>query len=337
MSNQRDVARAAGVSSATVSRYLNNPAVVSPKVAEQIRKAVIELDYRVDPSAQALRMGKSRHVGVICPGGGPFHWAAFTAAQTVLHRAGYFSTLYVTSDDDGTDRLDPLLRGRQIDGALLFPTLKAEDDEALEQLVSWGRPCVVLDRPMPHSTFPQVYIDNYHAGRQAARELLDRGHQDFLFIWGIQDFSSAQNRFTGFRDELKKAGIQLGLDRQIEGEFYSLRTYEEAKRRWAQLPPFTAVFASNDSSAAGFLKAAGEKGLQAPRDFSLVGFDNNFEFTLLFDPPLATFDQPGTELGRQGALLLLDLLEDRPVEQPRRVLEARFIMRESLGPAPAGR
>ncbi len=336
MANQRDVARVAGVSSATVSRFLTNPSCVSPQAAASIREAVKTLHYQVDASAQALRMGKSRHVGVLSPGGGPFHWEVFSVVQAVFQEAGYFSTLYLTHADgeEAEEPLSPLLRGRQLDGVLYFPTLQGRDDRSVDQLMAWGRPFVVLDRPLLHTAVPQVYIDNYQAGRRAAREMLELGHRHFLFLWGIQDFSSSQNRFSGFRDELKRAGVALPLDRQLEGEFFSLTAYEETRRRWANLPEFTAVFASNDSSALGFLKAAREHGRDAPRDFSLVGFDDNFEFTLLYDPPLATFRQPAKDMGRLAAQMLLALLEERPPESTRIALDVEFIPRASLGQAP---
>ena len=100
------------------------------------------------------------------------------------------------------------------------------------------------------------------------------------------------------------------------------------------LPAFTAVFASNDSSALGFLKAAREHGCESPRDFSLVGFDDNFEFTLLYDPPLSTFSQPAVELGRQGAQMLLALLNGEKLVSTSISLEAEYIARASLGPVP---
>ncbi|MEI8093369.1 MAG: substrate-binding domain-containing protein [Spirochaetales bacterium] len=224
--------------------------------------------------------------------------------------------------------------GRQIDGVLYFPTLHPVDEQAINELRSWGRPFVVLDRPLLHAEVPQVYIDNYAAGRRAATEMLNLGHREFLFLWGRQEFPSAQTRFQGFRDELKKAGVPLPLDRQLEGEFFSLTSYEVTKRRWSTLPKFTAVFASNDSSALGFLKAAREHGCESPRDFSLVGFDDNFEFTLLYEPPLATFRQPSTELGRQGAHLLLSLLRGTKPPREQIALDAEFIPRASLGPSP---
>jgi len=336
MPNQRDVARAAGVSSATVSRFLTNPESVSRNAAESIRTAIATLDYRVDHSAQALRTGKSRHIGVLAPGGGPFHLTAYMAAQAVFHDAGYISTLYLTWDDTGkpSQPLAPFAQGRQIDGVLYFPTLHPADEEGIKQLSLGNRPFVVLDRPMPHVQLPQVYIDNYKAGCQAARAMLELGHRDFLFLWGLPEFPSAQSRFQGFRDELRKSGISLQPERQIEGEFFSLTAYEATKRRWNTLPPFTALFASNDSSALGFLKAAREHGFESPRDFSLVGFDDNFEFTLLYDPPLATFRQPAGELGHQGAKMLLSLLGGSSLAQAQMALQAEFISRASLGPVP---
>ena len=336
MPNQRDVARAAGVSSATVSRFLNNPESVSRTAAESIRAAISALDYRVDHSAQALRTGKSRHIGVLAPGGGPFHLTAYMAAQAVFHEAGYFSTLYLTWDDTGkpSQPLAPLAQGKQIDGVLYFPTLHPTDEEGIKQLSQWAKPFVILDRPMPHSPLPQVYIDNYNAGCQAARALIENGHRDFLFLWGLPEFPSAQSRFQGFRDALQNSGISLQLERQLEGEFFSLTAYEATMRRWDTLPPFTAVFASNDSSALGFLKAAREHGSESPRDFSLVGFDDNFEFTLLYEPPLATFRQPAGELGHQGAKMLLSLLEGSSLAPTQMALQAEFIARASLGSVP---
>ncbi len=332
MPNQRDVAAQAGLSSATVSRYLANPRSVSPEAAQAIQDAITALDYRLDTSAQALRMGRSRHIAVLSPGGGEFHWSVFTEIQQVLHRAGYYSTLYLTESGSGETHasLESLIAGRQIDGVLHIATEHPSDDETIAQLTAWGRPFVIIDRPMPGSVC-QVYVDNYQAGRRAARELLERGHRQFLFVWGLRHFPSARHRFLGFRDQLRDAGIELTPERQLEGGFYSLTSYAEAQRRWSTLPPFTAVFASNDSSALGFLKTAREHGLKTPHDFSLVGFDNVSEFSLLFDAALATFGQPTAELGRQAALMLLSLLSGQPPEPASVALEAEFIPRESLG------
>jgi DNA-binding LacI/PurR family transcriptional regulator len=335
MANQRDVAARAGLSSATVSRYLANPESVSPQAAQAIQGAIAELDYRLDTSAQALRMGKSRHIAVLSPGGGEFHWSVFTQIQQVLHGAGYYSTLYLTESGGGEAHasFESLSAGRQIDGVLHIATEHPSDDETIARLTEWGRPLVVIDRPLPGPVC-QVYVDNYGAGRRAARELLDRGHREFLFVWGLRHFPSARNRFLGFRDGLLEAGIELTADRQLDGGFYSLTSYSEASRRWNDLPRFTAVFASNDSSALGFLKAAREHGLRAPADFSLIGFDNVSEFSLLLDAALATFGQPTAALGRQAAQLLLSLLAGRNPEPSSVALEAEFIPRDSLGPAP---
>jgi DNA-binding LacI/PurR family transcriptional regulator len=224
----------------------------------------------------------------------------------------------------------PILRGKQIDGAIFLPLCTPADDLTLEQLQDWGRPFVVLDRPVPNPHIPQVFIDNYQAGRRAAREFLRRGHREFLFIWGLQDFSSAKERFSGFRDELRAENIDLPFSRQIEGDFVSSVCYRNTCEAWSRLPRFSAVFGSNDSSAHGFLKAAREQGLDCPRDFSIIGFDEDPELSLLLDPPLASFAQPAVDLGRTGARLLLELMAGEASTESRIVLEASFDDRRSL-------
>ena len=335
MANQRDVARLAGVSSATVSRYLNNPGLVSEKIAVAIRSSIKTLDYHVDLSAQTLKTGKSRQIGVLMPGIGSYHWAIYLGLQEVFDIEGYSCAMFYPQNLHAREHLQqktilPIMRGKQIDGAIFMPQSTYADDQTLEQLQDWGRPFVVLDRPVPNQRIPQVYVNNYEAGRRAAREFLDHGHREFIFIWGLQDFSSAKERFNGFRDELRGANIDLPFNRQLEGDFVSSICYRNTSEAWDRLPPFTAVFGSNDSSAYGFLKAAREHGVDCPRDFSMIGFDADADLSLLLDPPLASFSQPGAELGTIGARLLLDLISGKEAPQTNITLEAQFVQRGSL-------
>lgn len=335
MANQRDVARHAGVSSATVSRYLNNPVQVSDRVAKAIDSAIATLDYHVDFSAQTLKTGKSRQIGVIMPGIGAYHWTIYQGLQETCNREGYSCTIFYPQNHQAKARnhdrgILPIMRGKQIDGAIYLPLCTAADDQTIEQLQGWGRPFVVLDRPLGNQNISQVYTNNYEAGRYAAREFLSRGHREFIFIWGLQDFSSSRERFNGFRDELSLKRIELPSERQIAGEFVSSICYRNACEAWHRLPPFTAVFGSNDSSAYGFLKAAREHGVDCPKDFSLIGFDDDPDLSLLLTPPLASFAQPAEKLGHTGARLLLDHIAGKESTPLQIGLEAKFIERGSL-------
>ncbi len=339
MPNQRDVAREAHLSSATVSRYLTDPKSVSPKAAARIQAAIEKISYKVDYSAQCLKTGRYYHIGILAPGIGPFYWEAFSWMQWKLNEEGYFSTLFYTRDVNTLDhsyrdRIPPFLNKRQLDGVIFFPLLSREDDEIIDNLINWGHPFVIADRTIQNASFPQVSMNNYAGGWKAAEAFLEKGHREFLFIWGRHDSPSAHERFRGFQDRLQQDGIELGPDRQIDGEYQAETTYRNALKKLDAAPRFTAVFASNDASAIGFIRAAAEKGFRCPQEYSIIGYDNNLEFSPFTTPPLASFKQPVAEFSRTAAGLLLDILQGKSDVNRQRIFEPEFIDRESLSHAP---
>lgn len=338
MPNQKDVAHYAKVSSATVSRYLADPTLVSKAKAETIQDAIDALGYRVDYTAKCLKMGRSFHVGIIAPSIGPFYWEVFSAMQSAFSDAGFFNILVFTRANGyglftNRDKVLSLVRNKYLEGIIYFPWNNSDDDEVLAELARYQPHYVVVDKQIPGSPCAQVYIDNYGAGRKAARALLDKGHREFLFLWGVRAVPSATARFEGFRDELKDAGIPLPVERQLDCEFFSAVAYAAAKGKLGALPPFTAVFASNDSSAVGFMRAAHEGGLRCPDDYSIIGYDNNQEFAPFLNPPLCTFQQHNYAIGEQASAILLEMMSGEG--EPRQVmLTPEFIERASLGSVP---
>jgi len=340
MSTQRDVASHANVSSASVSRFLSNPSSVSPGTAERIQAAIDKLGYKVDYSAQCLKTGRYNHIGILAPGIGPFYWEMFFSIQARLGDLGYFSTLFFTRDVESKSHsyrnmVPPFLKKKQLDAIIFFPTLSPEDDALLDQLQAWNKPFLILDRPIKDDLFVQMYFDNYHGGRTAAQAFLEQGHKEFLFIKGTSDSPATLDRLNGFKDCLAEHGIKLEKARQLEGDFSSVTTYRVAKKAFPTLPRFTAVFASNDSSAGGFMRAAREKGMICPRDYSIIGFDDNPEFAPFLMPPLASFAQPVKECGKQAAERIVELIGLESHAGDRRIFKPVFFPRESLGPVPS--
>jgi DNA-binding LacI/PurR family transcriptional regulator len=335
MPNQRDVAKHAELSSATVSRYLADPESVSPEAARKIQAAIDDLGYHVDYSAQCLKTGKSNHIGILTPSIGPYYWAVISWLQWQLNEDGFFSTVFFTRDVNTLthsyrDQVPPFLKKRQLDGVVFFPLLSREDDSILESLSSWGRPFVIADRSVPNASIYQTCIDNFSGGKKAARAFVEAGHRDFLFIWGTHDSAAATERFQGFKEVLDAEGIELGTDRQLNGEFNAEGAYRAASLSLGRLPPFTAVFASNDSSALGFMHAAKEAGLRCPVDYSIIGFDNNPDFAAFIDPPLSSFRQPVEDLGKATGAILLSLIRGEEPESHRHIFQPEFIPRASL-------
>ncbi len=332
--NQRDVASTAGVSSATVSRYLADPDSVRQAAAEKVRAAIEQLGYQVDHSAQSLKTGKFYNIGILTPGIGPFYWEMTHAIQTLLNEQGYFTSIFFTRDVDKQfhsyrNRLPLFLKKRSLDGMIFFPYNTREDDELLGFLQSWGRPFIVIDRAIANPSIYQLTIDNYKAGWKAADVLLAAGHRELLFIWGTHEVPSALERYQGFSARLAEEGIQLGNERQLFGDFFAEPSYQAAVRALPGLPRFTGIFASNDSSALGFIRAAHEAGLACPRDFSIIGFDDNSEYAKHTIPSLSTFRQPLREIGLDTARLMLSLIAGEDPERSKRY-EATYIERESV-------
>jgi DNA-binding LacI/PurR family transcriptional regulator len=329
MPNQRDVAKDAGVSSATVSRYLNNPGSIRPKTAEKVKIAIDKLSYRIDHSAQSLKTGKYYRVGIIAASIGAFYMEILRHIEDYLSKYGYFINISFSRYQTATDRKTvDLIKNKQADGFIIFPRLTDEDDEIIDYLINYDEKFVIMDRFLKNKNIFQVSVDNYKAGRKAARVLLDMGHKEFLFIWGHLDIASSHERFNGFNDELKDSGLVLTPDRQINGEFSAEYTYLNVKKNFPDYPKFTAVFASNDLSALGFIKASPVYGKNAGADYSIIGFDDEI-YSHYMNPSLSTFQQPLHEMGIKAAELLINLMDDKIINERIYSYEADFIKRDS--------
>lgn len=335
MPNQRDVAKKAGLSSASVSRYLANPGSVKPKTAIQVEKAIEETGYKVDLAARNLRMGRSFHIGILIPGIGPFYWEVLQGIQAVLSDTGYFCTILYTRDIGSSihsswKNLLNLLNSKLIEGVIYFPLDTPEDNVTMENLRRRHQNLVVVDRDMGEPSLDQVIIDNYQAGRKAAGMLLEQGHRNILYFHGLATSWAAAKRMNGFQDCLAGAGIKLGPEHIIHGDYTSATAFKLTRERLSSLPEFTAVFAVNDASAIGFLRAARDGGLECPKDFSLIGFDNNEEFTPYITPSLTTFKQPLNQMGQIAAERLIEQINGTLLPTTT-TLQTKFIRRESLG------
>lgn len=339
MSTQHDVARVAGVSSATVSRYLADPNQVSPSAAKRVQSAIDELNYKLDSYAQALKTGRSNHIGILTPGTGPFYWQIFFNIQSALAEYNIFSTMMITHDIESKfvnsrDRIFQYIRNKQLEGIIFFPQKLPIDDEIMEQLIKAHEHVVLVDSKKDEKEFHQIYIDNFNAGKNAALEFIKLGHKEFLFIGGARSAYSANERWQGFIEGLAEHGLSIDDTRYIDGGFRSGLTYDETIKNWNNLPHFTAVFANNDDSAMGFIRAAWEKGMFCPKDFSIVGFDNNTEVAPYCKPSLSSFEQSLHIIGKKAATTLVDLMRNGGNPPKQQVITPYLVARESLAPPP---
>lgn len=273
-------------------------------------------------------------MGIILPGNGPFYWEILQAIEDRLTREGYYTSVFYTRDVDANyhsslHELSDFLRNNLIEGYIHFPLVTREDDLLMDQLRAGGDPLVIIDRDVHTPDVNQIIVDNYSAGSYMAEAFSDKHHRKPLFIDAFPTSYSASQRKSGFINGLATHGISCGEERIIRGDFTAGSAYAATREIWERLPPFTAVFAVNDASAIGFMRAAAERGMICPRDYEICGFDNNEEFTPFTTPSISTFHQPLQEIGEFAAERILCQLDGGSTPQ-QLILQPRFIQRESF-------
>ena len=328
-----DVAAAAGVSTATVSRVLNGLGGVREPLRRKVLSAVERLGYVPNAGARAMMLRRSGTVGAIFPTVDNAIFAkAIDALQRRLAESG-LQLLLATSD------YDPQAEARQalalltsgVDALLLCGC--GQPPELLQRLAQRGLPVVhVMTWPAPPGRVAAGF-DNRRAMGQAVRYLLDLGHKRIAMLAGItQGNDRAAARVAGVRDALHAAGLELAPSRLVERR-YGLAAAREGLRTLLQARPApTAVVCGNDVLAFGALLEAQALGLDVPADLSIVGFDD-LELASHLRPALTTVQVPAEAMWRCAADLVLSLLRGEP--PPAAVeLQVSLVVRGSTGPAP---
>lgn len=327
-----DVARLARVSTATVSRVLNNSTLVSAATRKRVEAAVAELGYTPHFGGRALASNRTNTIGAIIP---TMENAIFAtglqALQEEFANAGV-TLLVATSDYDPEREKEQLqvLLARGVDGLVLIG--EAREREVYDLLERRRIPFVLVWTWRADCPWKCVGFDNRAAARELADRVLDYGHRQVAMLAGVMRGNDrAQARADGVRDALEARGLSLPAARLIEAP-YSLEGGAQAARKLlvaAQRP--TAIICGNDVLAAGAMLAIRDLGLSSPQDVSVVGFDD-IELAKLLTPPLTTMHIPHQRMGQSAAQLLLRLREgDEDAESI--AVPTELVERQSLGPA----
>jgi LacI family transcriptional regulator len=328
----REVASAAGVSIATVSRVLNGRPDVAPATRDAVMRAVRDQGFTTNRSARALSGGRTGLVGVTLPLVEAAYFARILAGTAeALHEQDMRVVLTPTLHlhDRAVTLLDRLMHGTT-DGAILM--LPEETNEELKALRRLGYPFVVVDPREPlDEGIPAVSASNASGARAATQHLLSLGHRRIAAILGVAEWTASVERLVGFRAALASAGVLAEPGLVVEADF-TIEGGEKAAAALLDLPePPTAIFAFNDNMAIGALRAARARGLRLPEDLSVVGFDDSEEAAIV-TPALTTVRQPLAEMGRMAASLLLRLLESQRLEALNVELATRLVVRDSTAP-----
>ncbi len=325
-----DVARAAGVSVATVSRVLNEQGGVLPQTQEKVRKAARELRYEPNLSARNLRKNESRIILILAPNfSNPYYSNVLSGICDVSRNLGYSTLIYNTYDSNALDEslVTSLFQKNRADGMITLAVNR--DDHWLTKYAS-QYPLVQCSEYVEDADMPHISVDNRLAARESVSQLIAQGHKRIGIVTSANRYLSSTNRLRGYLDALSEAGIQPddALIAYASAD-YSFASGKQAARELLSLAePPSAIFCVSDILALGVIAAAGKMGLQVPWDLSVTGFDD-VDYTTMFHPYLTTVAVPCYELGRNSMLLLYDHIMQKPGAQREVYLPHRNVLRET--------
>ncbi|MER6119897.1 LacI family DNA-binding transcriptional regulator [Streptomyces sp. NPDC001743] len=320
-----DVAREAGVSKTTVSRVINTKGEVDAETAARVREVISQLGYVPSSGAVGLARGSSRTVGMLVPSlTWPWMGELLQGVVDTVEAADYGLLLFTCNRGaESVERFTTQVSARAFDGLVVV-----EPENTLDHLTALhrgGLPIVLIDDRGHHPEFPSVVTTNHEGGASAARHLRDAGRTRPLVITGPQHFGCVRDRLAGFLSVLP-------TDLVVRGDFTEPCGRLAVEQLLASGVEFDSVFAHNDISAAGVLRALRAAGRTVPGDIAVVGFDD-IPMAEHTEPPLTTVRQPTRQMGEAAARMLLSHLGGTPVPDAPLVLPTELVVRHS---APTG-
>ncbi|MEI9747142.1 DNA-binding transcriptional regulator CytR [Moellerella wisconsensis] len=324
----KDVADAAGVSTATVSRTLMNPEKVSSQTRQKVEQAVLDVGYFPHNLSRNFKRNESKTILVIVPDiSDPFFSEVICGIENVAAQEGY---LILIGDCKHQQKQENafinLIITKQIDGMVLLGSNIPFDASTEEQKNL--PPMVMANEFTPELKLPTVHIDNLTSSFNATHYLQKLGHRRIACITGPEDMPLCKYRLEGYKKAMLRTGDKVREDYIIRSDFSHEGGAKATKRLLTMPEPPTAIFCHNDMMALGAMWQAKRMGLKLPSALSVVGFDN-LKLSQYSDPPLTTIGQPRFEIGSQAMKLLLDQLQGHNINVGSCLLDADLIIRES--------
>lgn len=330
----RDVAEAAGVSPATVSRVLNGKQDVGTELRHRVLAAVTELGYRPNGPARSLRTRAAMVLGIIISDiTNPFFTAMVRGVEDRAHQAGY-SVVLANADEDlaKESRYLEVAAAEQLAGVLLSPAVAAET--RVDVLLERGIPVVTIDRKLATAPIDSVTVNNRQAAQDATAHLIAQGCRRIGIVAGPVKTTTGASRLAGFRAAMRTAGRAPDPALIAHADFRTVGGYEATRRLLRLAQPPDGLLVSNNLMTVGALQAITEADLAIPDDIAVVGFDDA-SWTTALRPPLTVVAQPTYEIGRQATELLFRRIARQSFPPRHIVLKATLVERGSSQRVPA--
>ena len=326
-----DVAEKAGVSTATVSRFINDSGPVSNRVADRIERVMAELNYVPNAAAQQLASQKTSVIGLLIKNiHNDFFGPLLLGIESSVRQAGY-NLLVAIQQSDLSNPLPNHIGPHNTDGMLVFAD--SLSDEELVRLHQKNYPMILIHRSPPDGvTVPSVTVENKKATENLVSHLITEHHRrHILFVRGAEEQEDSTWREIGYRSALEKHGLEFNHDLVISGgfecdvAFNAMNVFLDQPEH----PEIDAVFTGDDDAAIGILNSLKQHDYDIPQDVSVAGFDDS-RLSAFLQPALTTVRAPTEEVGREAVHKLIRILNNQPVEYLT-LLPTEIVLRKSCG------
>ena len=311
--NIKELAKRVGVSSATVSRVLNNSGYVKEETRKRVLEAVEEYNYVPNAIARNLSINDNPSIGVIIPDiENEFFFKAISGiseiADTYRYNIVYFGTNETLSKEH--EFLDVAISQR-LKGVIIAPVSQLDTitKDSLLKLEKSGIPVVLIDRDIRGARFDGVFVDNFGGAYDGVDVLIRNGHRKIAVIAGPSTSKPGKERLQGYRQAMEDAGIPVQEEYIAYGDFKSEKAYESTKYLLGLKNPPTAIFSSNNESTLGCLKYLTERGIVRGQEIALLGFDD-IETLKVIDYKLSVVERDARKQGMEAMKLLMECFTD---------------------------
>ena len=327
--NIKQIAKAAGVSVATVSRVMNHPETVAPATREKIERVMKDAGYTPNWFAQGLNFNKTKTIGIVIPH--MLHNSYMEVAggvEEVARMKGYITFMCNVEKDPKMEReyISQLIT-RRVDGIILM--FSSLDEQLLSRIEAENVPVVLIGEHQENSQASSVKVDCRAGAAEMTAHLLEVGHRSIAFLMGGDPQQETREMLIGFKNVLKANGLEADDDLIIHTDNSIEAGYISGKKLISRGLP-DAVFATSDEIAYGALDAFRDSGYRLPEDVAVTGFGNN-RMSNLIEPKLTTVELPFRKMGIYGARILFDMIDGDAKEERRILLRPRMRVRKSCG------
>lgn len=314
----KDIAKALGLSTSTVSRALRDSYEISPETKKLVLEYAQKINYHPNPIALSLKERRSRSIGVIvCEIANSFFSQVINGIESIAYNHGYNVIIAQSMESFDRELLNlQYLTSRSIDGLIVSVSTETKDSTFLKDLHDRGMPIVFFDRVVDEIETHKVIVDNYKGAYDATAHLIHNGYKRIANLSNAAGLSIARERLAGYTAALTDNGMVV--DETLikycgHGGMISAEVEEAVKELLQMKNKPDAIFASADKLTTGCLRILKAYNVSIPDEIALIGFSNS-ELTELLDPPLSVIKQPAFEMGELSTKLLLQLIESkRPI------------------------